>query len=109
MHKYKDHRMKNTDTLMEMLFNPAYWQVMFKLIGLSPKQIQEYLIPTANSSLICEDWLFSTSPGLSKNSPQHNFLKMYDCVLQLTNLPHQTKLRLGTPINVFPTSRNNIQ
>ncbi|MBW0549726.1 hypothetical protein O181_089441 [Austropuccinia psidii MF-1] len=109
MHKYKDHKMKNNDTLMAMLFNPAYWQVMFKLIGLPPKQIQDYLILTANSSLICEDWLFSTSPGLSKDSPQHKFLKMYYCVLQPTNLPHPTQLRLGTPMKFFPISRINIQ
>ncbi|MBW0468888.1 hypothetical protein O181_008603 [Austropuccinia psidii MF-1] len=63
MHKYKDHEMKNNDTLMVTLLNPTYWQRMFKLIGLSPQQSQEvmdalsqeYLILTADSSPKCED------------------------------------------------------
>ncbi|MBW0469893.1 hypothetical protein O181_009608 [Austropuccinia psidii MF-1] len=99
MHRYKDHKMKNNDSLTAMLLNPTYWQGMFKLIGLSPQQSQEVmdalsqecLILITDISPICEELQSSTSPGLNKDSPQHKLLKMYDCVLQLTSLnPIQT-------------------
>ncbi|MBW0497809.1 hypothetical protein O181_037524 [Austropuccinia psidii MF-1] len=99
IHKYKDHEMKNNDTLMATLLNPSYRQGMFKLIGLSPQRSQEvmdalsqeYLILTADSSPIGEDLRVSTSPCPNKDSPQRKLLKMYDCALQLTSSnPTQT-------------------